>query len=258
MAGWIKLHRSILDKGWIKKPEYVQLWVVLLLMASHDDREYFWNGKTIILKSGQLITGRKALSEKTGINENKIERILKCFKSEQQIEQQTTSSSRLISILNWDKFQQSEQPFEQRVNNDRTTSEQRVNTNKELKKDNNLRIKEKGVVNKFTPPQLSEVVKYFQLNQSTIHDAEKFHDHFTSNGWLVSGKARMKDWQASARNWIKNSKKWNKENGTKPSNKPATVEQIISHFANQPQVSIKLGDYQHLIKKEDTGNPEQQ
>ena len=42
------------------------------------------------------------------------------------------------------------------------------------------------------------------------------------------------------------------------SNKPATVEQIINHFANQPQVSIKLGDYQHLIKKEDTGNPEQQ
>jgi hypothetical protein len=66
----------------------------------------------------------------------------------------------------------------------------------------------------------------------------------------------MKDWQASARNWIKNSKKWNKENGTKPSNKPATVKQIISHFANQPQVSIKLGDYQHLIKKEDKGNPE--
>ena len=118
--------------------------------------------------------------------------------------------------------------------------------------------KKEGLVNKFTPPQLSEVVKYFQLNQSTIHDAEKFHDHFTSNGWLVSGKAKMKDWQASARNWIKNSKKWNKENGTKPSNKPATVEQIINHFANQPQVSIKLGDYQHLIKKEDKGNPEQQ
>lgn len=132
MAGWIKLHRSILDKGWIKKPEYVQLWVVLLLLASHDDREYFWNGNTIILKSGQLITGRKALSQKTGIDENKIERILKCFKSEQQIEQQTTSTSRLISILNWKKFQQFEQPSEQRVNNKRTTSEQQVNTNKEL------------------------------------------------------------------------------------------------------------------------------
>ena len=256
MAGWIKLHRSLLDKGWAKKPEYLQLWVVLLLLASHDDREYFWNGKTIILKSGQIITGRKALSQKTGIDENKIERILKCFKSEQQIEQRKTNTSRLISIINYKKFQSNEQPFEQRVNNDRTTSEQRVNTNKELKKDNNERIKEKGLVNKFTPPELLEVVNYFFLKESNKDDAEKFHDHFTSNGWLVSGKAKMKDWQASARNWIKNSKKWNQNNGTKHSNKPATVEQIISHFANQPQVSIKLGDYQHLIKKEDTGNPE--
>lgn len=120
----------------------------------------------------------------------------------------------------------------------------------------NERKGKEGIVNKFTPPELLEVVNYFFLKESNKDDAEKFHDHFTSNGWLVSGKAKMKDWQASARNWIKNSKKWNKENGTKPSNKPATVEQIISHFANQPQVSIKLGDYQHLIKKEDTGNPE--
>ena len=149
MAGWIKLHRSILEKGWIKKPEYVQLWVVLLLLASHDDREYFWNGKTIILKSGQLITGRKSLSQKTGIDENKIERILKCFKSEQQIEQQTTSTSRLISILNWKKFQQFEQPFEQRVNNERTTSEQRVNTNKELKKGNNEKNEKELLFNLF-------------------------------------------------------------------------------------------------------------
>lgn len=237
MAGWIKLHRSILEKGWIKKPEYVQLWVVLLLLASHDDREYFWNGKTIILKSGQLITGRKALSRKTGIDENKIERILKCFKSEQQIEQQTTSTSRLISILNWNKFQQFEHPFEQRTNNERTTSEQRVNTNKELKKGNNDNNEKNGLVNKFTPPELLETIGYFFEKESTKDDAEKFHDHYTSNGWLVSGKAKMKDWQASARNWIKNSKKWNKDNGTKPSRQSATIQDFKTKYAGQSWIN---------------------
>jgi hypothetical protein len=132
MAGWIKLHRSILDKGWIKKAEYVQLWVVLLLMASHDDREYFWNGKTVKLKSGQLITGRKALSEKTGISQTTIERILKCFESEHQIGQQKTSTSRLISILNWSKHQQVGQQSGQQTDNGRTTDGQRTDTNKEL------------------------------------------------------------------------------------------------------------------------------
>ena len=138
MAGWIKLHRSILDKGWIKKPEYVQLWVVLLLMASHDDREYFWNGKTIILKSGQLITGRKALSEKTGISQSTLERILMTFENEQQIGQQKTSTSRLISILNWGKHQKVGQNNGQRLYNEWTTSGQRVDTNKELENGNNV------------------------------------------------------------------------------------------------------------------------
>jgi hypothetical protein len=132
MAGWIKLHRSILDKGWIKKPEYVQLWVVLLLMASHDNREYFWNGKTVKLKSGQLITGRKSLSEKTGISQTTIERILKCFESEHQIGQQKTSTSRLISILNWSKHQQVGQQSGQQTDNGRTTDGQPMDTNKEL------------------------------------------------------------------------------------------------------------------------------
>ena len=137
MEGWIKLHRSILNKGWIKKSEYVQLWVVLLLMASHDDREYFWNGKTVTLKSGQLITGRKALSEKTGISQTTIERILLTFENEHQIGQQKTSTSRLISILNWGKHQKVGQHNGQRADNERTTSGQRADTNKELDKGNN-------------------------------------------------------------------------------------------------------------------------
>jgi len=138
MEGWIKLHRSILNKGWIKKPEYVQLWVVLLLMASHNDREYFWNGKTITLKSGQIITGRKALSEKTGISQSTLERILMTFENEQQIGQQKTSTSRLISILNWGKHQKVGQHNGQRVDSGWTAGGQRVDTNKELDNDNNV------------------------------------------------------------------------------------------------------------------------
>ena len=35
-------------------------------------------------------------------------------------------------------------------------------------------------------------------------EAEKFHDHFESNGWKVSGKTPMRDWQASVRKWVRN------------------------------------------------------
>ena len=131
--GWIKIHRTIIDKGWFQDSNAVHLWFYLLLKASHSKSEYLWNGQIINLQPGQFVTGRKKIANETGIQESKIERLLKLFESEQQIEQRKTNTSRLISIINYKKFQSNEQPFEQRVNNKRTTSEQRVNTNKELK-----------------------------------------------------------------------------------------------------------------------------
>jgi hypothetical protein len=77
-----------------------------------------FNGKNIILKPGQFITGRKQLAEAIGMHESSVERILTFFeKSEQQIEQQKTSRNRLITILSWDEYQLTEQQVEQLVNN---------------------------------------------------------------------------------------------------------------------------------------------
>jgi transcription initiation factor IIE alpha subunit len=139
ITGWIKIYRSIINKGWYLDSEFVHLWIHLIIEATHNDREYMWNGKIIKLKAGQFVTGRKKLSEKTGINESKIERILKLFESEQQIEQQKTASSRLISVSCYSKYQNGEQQIEQRMNNQRTTDEQLVNTKQEFK---HLSIKE--------------------------------------------------------------------------------------------------------------------
>jgi uncharacterized protein YdaU (DUF1376 family) len=59
----------------------------------------------------------------------------------------------------------------------------------------------------FTKPDLMEVYEYLVtrgINQSTARvEAEKFGDHYSSNGWKV-GKNPMKDWKASVRNWTKN------------------------------------------------------
>jgi hypothetical protein len=60
------------------------------------------------------------------------------------------------------------------------------------------------------PPELSNVIIFFKEKNTTQIDAEKFYNHFQSNGWLVGGKSKMKDWKAAARNWILNSEKFNK------------------------------------------------
>ena len=69
--------------------------------------------------------------------------------------------------------------------------------------------KEKLREKKFSKPGLSEIKMYFEEKEADPDDAEKFYNHYESNGWLIGGKSKMKNWQAAARNWMLNSKKFN-------------------------------------------------
>jgi len=128
--GFIIIHRKILDNPVVcKDNDYFRVWLYLLLNVSHKTHTAIFNGEKIILNPGQLITGRKSISGKCNVSESKVQRILKSFEIEQQIKQQTTNKNRLITVLNWCKYQFNEQQGEQQVNNKRTTNEQQVNTN---------------------------------------------------------------------------------------------------------------------------------
>ena len=116
MEGWIRVHRKIIDAPWFNKSEYVHLWLYLLLKANHKDQEVFIGNEKILVKRGQLLTSRHKLSEVVHIQENKIYRILKCFENEHQIEQHKTRKYTVISIVNYDMYQKSEQVNEQQMN----------------------------------------------------------------------------------------------------------------------------------------------
>ena len=164
MEGWIKLHRKILDNPVINKDaDYLAVWIYLLLNATHKEVSAIFKGKKILLIPGQLITGRKSISDNLSISESKIYRILNDFKSEQQIEQQTSNKNSLITILKWNEYQNNEQQDEQQMNNKRTTNEQQVNTNKNVKNIKN----DKNVITTIGDScidGLSEVIDFYNEN----------------------------------------------------------------------------------------------
>lgn len=67
---------------------------------------------------------------------------------------------------------------------------------------------EKATAKRFTPPTVEELHNFFRATDArfslvTAREwAQKVHDHYTSNGWMV-GKVKMKDWKATARNSIR-------------------------------------------------------
>ena len=125
VSGWIKLHRSIMTKSWYNKSDIVHLLTHILLTASHKEESIFFNGSRIEILSGELITGRKKLSSDTGIKESRITRILSLLEEEEIISQRGTNRYRIISVNNWEKYQQkSEQPTNSQTSQNRTATEQ--------------------------------------------------------------------------------------------------------------------------------------
>ena len=177
MEGWIKLYRKILDNPIITKDsDFLAVWVYLLLNATHKEYDAVFKGKRITLKRGQLLTGRKSISEKLKIDENKVQRILKSLENEHQIEQQKSNKNRLITIVLWDKYQQDEQQNEQQVNNKRTTSEQQVNTNKNVKNIKN----DKNVITTVSGSRVDELRENNE-NDSCVDSFQRIIEFYNNN-----------------------------------------------------------------------------
>lgn len=137
--GYIKLYRSLLDNPVIcKDSERMAIWIYLLLNATHAGQRVVFNGQKIELQPGQMITGRKAISKALNIDEYKIQRVLKCFESEQQIAQQTSPRNRIVSVLNWQQYQETAQPNAHLLHNNCTTTAHKQECKNEKNENNSM------------------------------------------------------------------------------------------------------------------------
>ena len=169
MEGWIKIHRKILDNPIVcKDSDTLSIWVYLLLNATHVQMPILFKGKRTILKEGQLVTGILSISKKLNIDKNKVQRTLKLFENDKQIEQQTSNQNRLVTILNWNAYQNSEKQNDKPVINEWETDDKRVITNKNvknIKNDKNVRI---TTVSDSCGDDLQEVIEFYNNNIGSI------------------------------------------------------------------------------------------
>ena len=225
--GWVKIYRDLLDNPTVMKDsDHLAVWVWLLLHATSKKKAVFFGGEKIYLKPGELTTGRKIIARELLISQSKVQRILKSFENEHQIEQRTDYQCRLISIVNWDKYQQSEQRNEQRVNSEWTASEQRVNTKQEGKEGKNERNKGKPPT-----PSFEEVCDYVHSMNYEM-DPEAFYDYYQDTNWTRKNGMHIKDWQAAVRSWERREKRYREEHGEREQeykpiyHKPAQIDPL--------------------------------
>lgn len=169
---------------------------------------------TITTTSLTMSLNSELLSEGVAVSTSDSERQNECYRSE------TSSNSELLKEPYTNiKSNTNNKPcvynrpqslkFEQGDNFD--ADAEKKEKLREKKKDEVANPPQSGMfypAPKFQKPQIHEVKMYFAEKDQPSEEAEKFFNHYESNGWLVGGKAEMKNWQAAARNWILNTKKF--------------------------------------------------
>ena len=118
MSGYVKIHRSLIDWEWYKDVNTKSLFIHLLLKANHAPGKFMG----IDIKRGQLVTGRKALSAETGLSEQCIRTSLNRLKSTNELTIKTSNKNSLITIVNYDFYQNSNDANQQ--TNQQLTSNQ--------------------------------------------------------------------------------------------------------------------------------------
>jgi DnaD/phage-associated family protein len=159
MEGWISLHRKLIENPIFLKPDLLQLFIYCLLRANHKPNKIIFNGKEMIIKRGQFITGREVLSKELKQNGITTYKRLKILENLDILNIKSNNKFSLVTVVNYDLYQSDLEESNNKSNNKGTTKEQPGNTNNN---DNNyISSSSEGV---------SKIVAYFQKHNFGIID----------------------------------------------------------------------------------------
>ncbi|UOK43395.1 MULTISPECIES: transcriptional regulator [Flavobacterium] len=166
--------------------------------------------------SEQLKPSLKARKSDTK-NEQVTEQVLNkhCTSSGTGTEQALVSSINYINITN-------------SLNDDEPTKT--INENEFLKNEKpeeaKKKLREKKGTNQTNqiPPTWEELNTHFKQQNQPESEAQKFFNYYNSNGWLVGGKTKMRNWKAAAANWMLNSIKYKQNAAPQPNQLHTTIQ----------------------------------
>lgn len=124
---YVKIHRQIKDNRIFYKPNYLAIFMEIVLSVNHKKERRNFRGDIIDLEKWEGIFFQKEMADKFNISLWSIANILKFLKTENIIEIKTTSKYSIIKLLNWSKYQE----VEIKIENELKTNWKRIETLKE-------------------------------------------------------------------------------------------------------------------------------
>lgn len=198
--GWVSVYRELTEKPiWLNSsPEQKTILITILLMVNHEEKEWEWKGQKYTVQPGQMITSLNSIVEKCGkgITTQNVRTALKRFEKLEFLTNKSTKQCRLITIVNWGKYQGAESKPNKRPNNQLTNDQQAPNNqlttnnnDKNDKNDNNDDDKAEYILeinglikNKISSSSLESFINRFGVDTlKSLIDEIKVSDYLKEN-----------------------------------------------------------------------------
>ncbi len=142
MAGWIKLHRELINKAiWQEStPEQKTILITLLMMANHQEKEWEWKGERYKALPGQFVTSLPSIVKKSGkgITIQNVRTALARFEKYEFLTDESTNKNRLITIVNWELYQSKEDEITDGLTGNQQATNRQLTANKNDKNNKNI------------------------------------------------------------------------------------------------------------------------
>lgn len=163
MQGYIKLHRQFINWEWYDDANTMRLFIHCLLLANHKDKN--WRGKTV--KRGSFITSQPKLAHSLKLTIMQIRSCINKLKSTGEITVQTTPEYSVITVNNYNQYQEDNRQTNSRVTDEQQTNNRQITTTNNDKNDKNdknifLISEKKKKIDPYTNPLNDYFCKTFQ------------------------------------------------------------------------------------------------
>ena len=142
LNGYIKLHRKLAQWGWYKNYVIKDTFIHCLIFANYTERPF----EGMIIKKGQFVTSYDRLASELGFSVQQIRTAIKKLKSTGEITTKSTSKFTVITVVNWEDYQNTEE-FPTSKTTYTLTNEQQ-SSNKQITNNQQQRKNIKNIKNK--------------------------------------------------------------------------------------------------------------
>lgn len=214
--GYIKLYRKITNSFVWTNPNMLKLWMLCLMKASHKENKFLFNGKEVVVSSGEFVTGRDAIAKEfnEGVPRDQqivgrtLWRWIKKFETEQMLSIKSTTKYSVITVKNWNDYQVNDQ----QVSINRPSTVHQLSTNKNEKNDKNEK-------NKDIPPK----------SQKRIYETDSIHYQLASELFEKIKTNNPEARQPNLQTWSDDIRKMIEIDGRKPEQVSNMINWCQSH-----------------------------